>query len=105
MGPITRAGRNCGPPGHPCPPPSIRYSVTGRHPGPDHVLRVTVRSSGLAGNSATRGLPVIPFDLAQSSQVTSAPATTDSPGSSPCRAARRRWITPVMPRRDNGPPW
>ena len=60
IGPITRAGMNCGPPGQPCPPPSIRYSVAGWQPGLVQVFRVTGRSPGAAGSSSIDGLAMLP---------------------------------------------
>ena len=53
MGPMARTGRDCGPPGQPCPPPSIRYSTTGRQPGADQVSRVTGGSPATVGSCET----------------------------------------------------
>jgi len=55
---MIRAGRNCGPPGQPCPPPSIRYSTTGGHPGADQVSRVTGGSPSAPGSRETAGPPL-----------------------------------------------
>ena len=60
VGPITRAGMDCGPPGQPCPPPSIRYSATGWQPGRVQVFRVTGMSLGTMGSSSMTGRAKLP---------------------------------------------
>ena len=66
MRPTTLAGRYCGPPGQPCPPPSSRYTTTGGHPGADQVSRVTRGSPGASGSRSRTGSPLIPLPVAQS---------------------------------------
>ena len=48
MRPTRAAGRYCGPPGQPCPPPTIRYRTTGGRPGADQVSRSTGNSPSVA---------------------------------------------------------
>jgi len=96
MGPTALAGRYCGPPGQPCPPPSIRYTTTGGHPGADQVSRVTGGSPGASGSRSSTGSPLIPALVAQSRATVSVAAARRCDGGSPCRAARHSSSTAAV---------